>query len=132
MGYYQYLEECSIFIPSVRRRELYQSLTGLVCPDDLSDEHLIGAFSEISSWIPEFNDNGDIVYLRFVGEKASLEDEVVLKAIKPHVRDLSYIGMRGEDGDMWRWYFVGGKCYELHATIVWDFSNMKLWLDTWG
>ena len=117
MGYYQYLEECSIFIAKEHLEEVCKRLGGLTVSGALMDH----------GWEPGFNDNGDIVYLSFIGEKASDEDEeIVLKAIAPYVRELSYIGMRGEDGDMWRWYFVGGKCYELYATIVWNTDKMKL------
>jgi len=124
MGYYQYLEECSIFIAKEHLDEIYKRLGDANYPTD--EEPTISDALMEHGWEPGFNDKGDIVYLGFIGEKASDEDEeVVLKAIAPYVGELSYIGMRGEDGDMWRWYFVGGKCYELHAKIVWDTAEMK-------
>lgn len=61
----------------------------------------------------------DIIKIYFDGEK--LGDEYVLFcAIAPYVKSGSYIEMRGEDNDNWRWAFQDGKCMEIRPTVSWD------------
>ena len=57
--------------------------------------------------------------LYFDGEKLG-SDYNLFCAIAPYVKDGSYIEMQGEDGEIWRWKFKDGNCYEVYPTIVWD------------
>ena len=86
-------------------------------------------------WVAEFNENGDIWHLYFRGDKSG-HDLDFFKVLAPFVRDESYIIMRGEDGEMWRWFFKDKTCIEQNAIITWssgleggiigDHSPMKL------
>ena len=69
-------------------------------------------------WEAETNPNGDIDAIYFGGEKQG-SDECLFRVISPFVKEGSYISMRGEDGEMWRWYFDGQKCIEQYGTVVW-------------
>ena len=69
-------------------------------------------------WVAEFNENGDIWHLYFRGDKSG-HDLDFFKVLAPFVRDESYIIMRGEDGEMWRWFFKDKTCIEQNAIITW-------------
>jgi len=69
-------------------------------------------------WTPAENEAGDIIDIRFDGEK--LGDEALLfDALAPFVREGSYIEMHGEDETWWRWWFHNGGCHEVTPTILW-------------
>src|SRR5690606_21320852 len=55
-------------------------------------------------WVPEREATGDIVGLRFRGERLG-DDRVLFEAIAPFVEPGSFIEMVGEDGAIWRWTF---------------------------
>lgn len=78
-------------------------------------EEALGAWR----WESYTNDNGDIDGLYFQGEKSG-QDEYLFLAIAPYVKDGSYIAMRGEDGDIWRWYFDGQTCIEQTGKVIWE------------
>jgi len=70
-------------------------------------------------WEVTLDESGDIVDIYFSGEKMG-DDEIFFKAIAPFVEPDSFIQMRGEGDDMWRWFFDGKNCIEKYATITWD------------
>lgn len=65
---------------------------------------------------------GDVTAICFDGEKLG-DDEIMFRAIAPHVEDGSYIVMRGEDNEVWRWLFRGGKCLEQGAVITYEWPE---------
>lgn len=70
-------------------------------------------------WNIDFDDEGNIADIFFDGEKLG-DDRVLLDTIAPFVKHNSFIQMRGEDNDMWRWVFRDGKCFEMSPRIIWD------------
>jgi hypothetical protein len=68
-------------------------------------------------WEACLSGEGDIIDLTFGGEKSG-QDEVILSTIARYVKDGSYICMRGEDGELWRWYFDGNRCVEQYGRVV--------------
>lgn len=84
----------------------------------LKSENLINALNEIR-WEPDTNDDGNIDYIEFNGEKIGDED-IFFNAIAPYVKDGSYIEMVGEDNYRWRWVFHDGMVEEKAAKIIWD------------
>ena len=70
---------------------------------------------------PEPSD-GDITGLTFEGEKLG-DDVHLFSAIAPYVEDGSYIRMRGEDNEVWRWLFKDGKCLEQGAIITFEWPE---------
>lgn len=71
-------------------------------------------------WYIHTNDIGDIESIYFEGQKLG-DDECLLKAIAPFVKDGSYIEMSGEDDALWRWVFKNGQLREAYAKITWDY-----------
>lgn len=70
-------------------------------------------------WDAHTDENGDITYLSFDGEKLG-EEELLFDVIAPYVKEGSYIVMQGEDNFTWRWYFDGKTYRDQAARIVWD------------
>ena len=68
--------------------------------------------------IEKLTNNHGYGNLYFDGEKLG-DDYEFFRTIAPYVEDDSYIEMRGEDGDMWRWVFEKGECKEIYPTIIW-------------
>lgn len=56
----------------------------------------------------------------FNGEKYSGDEVIILGAIAPYVENGSYIEMRGEDGEMWRWVFNNRNIEEKYPKIIWE------------
>ena len=61
-------------------------------------------------WSVHTDVNGDIDDIDFDAEKMG-DDEILFNAIALFVKDDSYINMRGEDGEGWKWYFKDGECH---------------------
>lgn len=70
-------------------------------------------------WEPSFDDEGNINHIDFIGEKMG-DDDVLFDAIAPYVKADSYITMRGEDGEVWRWVFRGFSCTEQYGTVIFE------------
>lgn len=71
----------------------------------LDAETLEEALEEIR-YNPIFNDNGDIINVKFIGEKYG-DEEIFFAALAPFVEKDSYISFEGENGDKWIWCFNG-------------------------
>jgi hypothetical protein len=70
----------------------------------------------------DIDKNGDIVHIRFTGEKLG-DDATLLEAIAPYVEHMSFIEMVGEDDHRWRWVFVWGELREETPIITWPYLN---------
>ncbi len=70
-------------------------------------------------YVPEMDDEGNIVDISFEGEKIGDEMEM-FKTIAPFVEEGSYIEMQGEDGAFWRWVFKNGQVKEVTPRVEWD------------
>ncbi|MDR1558699.1 MAG: hypothetical protein LBS84_03180 [Clostridiales bacterium] len=83
-------------------------------------EHAKAVATELRKRLYEafFDDNGNIDAIGFNGSNLS-DEECLWEQIAPMIEDGSFLEYRGEGGDIWRWVFHGGKCYELTATIIW-------------
>lgn len=67
----------------------------------------------------DFDDQGNIVGLNFFFEKSGQED-LLLGAVAPYVKDGSYIEFMGEDGFRWKWVFENGIMVEKKGRFVWE------------
>lgn len=67
-------------------------------------------------WETIINEDRDIIYLRFTGQKYGA-DEYLFQAIAKFVEPGSYIEMGGEDGAIWRWFFNGVTCIKQDGHI---------------
>ena len=72
----------------------------------LESVNIAEALEEIR-YIPEYNKNGDICNVQFIGEKYG-DEEIFFKALAPYVETGSYLCFEGEDGDTWKWVFNEG------------------------
>jgi hypothetical protein len=68
-------------------------------------------------WPVEEDDEGNVTSVYFDGEKAG-DDEHLLRAIAPFVKDGSWIEMQGEDEMTWKWKFIQGAMHEKRARII--------------
>lgn len=66
----------------------------------------------------QFNDDGDLIYLTYYSKIGG--EENFFKSIAPFVLDNSYIDWRGEDGELWRWYFSNGEMLIKNGRVVFD------------
>ena len=83
-------------------------------------------FKEVAQafrWDMDLDDNGDVYWIEFNGEKYGGDEMVFLNTIAPYVRKNSYIEIQGEDGERWQWYFDGETCEEHYADISYPTLN---------
>ena len=92
------------------------------CKFNVKSEHFGKVYKNLENhgYIPETDDDGNVIDLDFAGDKLSYEEDKMFQKIAPFVEDGSFIEMRGEDGAMWRWYFSDGQVREVQAKVVWD------------
>lgn len=88
------------------------------CEKLLNADSLSEALAECRYSIEE-DDNGNVFDIWFIGEKLGGDFNIFL-AIAPVVENGSYIEMRGEEGDLWRWVVNDGVCKEITPTIIWE------------
>lgn len=82
-----------------------------------------GMFDELG-WYICFDPQENIDTIEFHQEKMG-DEELWLREIAPFVEEGSYLQMRGEDGEMWRWVFYAKRFFTEDATVVWG-SDMLL------
>lgn len=70
-------------------------------------------------WEIEFDGNGNIGYVQFIGEKLGDED-IFFGTIAPYVESDSYIQVFDDDGETWRWCFEQGKMLIKQPKILLD------------
>jgi hypothetical protein len=63
-------------------------------------------------------DEGNIIGIYFNGEKWYDQHENFMNTVAPWVPDRSFIECRGEEGEMWKWFFMDGKCEEHQAFVT--------------
>ena len=73
--------------------------------------------AEAFRWDMWVDDAGDVYNIMFRGEKYGGDEMVFLNVLAPYVQKDSYIEMRGEEGELWKWYFDGETCKEHHANV---------------
>lgn len=73
----------------------------------LESKSLKDALIEIR-YKPKFNKSGDIMNVKFTGEKYGDED-IFFHALAPYVESGSYIDFEGEDEATWKWLFENGE-----------------------
>ena len=88
---------------------LKQQITNKHMGDDLAIATLFDAYR----WELDFDEENNISAIDFNGEKYWDDDNTLLKTIAPYVTDGSFIEMRGEDSEVWRWVYKN-KAIETH------------------
>lgn len=72
----------------------------------LESINLVEALEEIR-YVPQYNQNGDICNVEFIGQKYG-DEEIFFRALAPYVEAGSYLYFKGEDGNKWKWVFNDG------------------------
>ena len=88
----------------------------------VNEERALNAktFKEVTEafrWDTEEDKEGNVIHFSFTGQKYGGDELVFLNTIAPYVKKDSYIEMRGEEGELWKWYFDGETCKEHHAIV---------------
>lgn len=79
----------------------------------LESKTLEEALEEIR-YTPEYDSNGDICNVEFIGEKYG-DEKIFFNALAPYVEDESYIAFEGEDEVEWKWIFNDGKVEQIYT-----------------
>ena len=128
MGYYIYFRDCDFTIKKENKQKALEALKELfakrptlswVSQSDIKDKEAIEDALSECRWETECDESGDIVWIRFSGEKSG-DDGVIFDSIAPFVEKNSYIEMRGEENEIWRWIFDGEHCKEIYPTTTWE------------
>lgn len=90
-----------------------------IAPKDVSSAKNIVDLFKAWRWEIEFDNQADISYVQFIGEKLGDED-ILFQAIAPYVEDGSYIQVFDDDGRIWRWCFDEGRMLIKYAKLVFD------------
>lgn len=67
----------------------------------------------------ELDQDGSIIGVCFIGHKLSDEYEAFQQAA-PYILSGSYIEMRGDDGERWKWEFQNGVCKVVRTRQYWS------------
>ena len=65
-----------------------------------------------------YNENGDLIGLTYSSKTG--QEELFFEAMAPFIVKDSYINWRGEDNELWQWYFDGENMHIKHATISYE------------
>lgn len=140
MGYYMSQVEAVFSIPADKvdaAHKAVQALSGKETIEDSSGRHFRWVHNNFAAspdlqrimmewrWKLRFDLSGNAAEIYFNGEKAG-DDEILFDAIAPFVKDGSYIEMRGEDGECWRWVFDSGKCTVVKKSGVITADQLEL------
>ena len=93
---------------------LNQQITKKHMGDDLAISTLFDAYR----WELGFDEENNISAIYFNGEKYWDDDTTLLKTIAPYVADGSFIEMRGEDSEVWRWVYKNGVIETHYAELT--------------
>ena len=93
---------------------LKQQITNKHMGDDLAIATLFDAYR----WELDFDEENNISAIDFNGEKYWDDDNTLLKTIAPYVTDCSFIEMRGEDSEVWRWVYKNNAIETHYAELT--------------
>jgi hypothetical protein len=142
MGYYVSQEDAEFFISKDNFDRCLAAIKGLMGQEDkmtgeswsggvqtgrwfywVDTEKVLAAqtlIEALGAWQWEaVTSDGDIVDILFQGEKLGADDNL-FETIAPFVKCGSYIEMRGEEGELWRYFFKGGKMFHKEPIVSWD------------
>lgn len=129
MGYYIEMTESKFIIKKENFEKALKSLKAVFIPENmnccdyiggekyphfswvdtrtvLESTNLVEALEEIR-YVPQYNQNGDICNVEFIGQKYG-DEEIFFRALAPYVEAGSYLCFKGEDGNKWKWVFNHG------------------------
>jgi hypothetical protein len=132
MGYSIYQLKSEFFIPNHVQSDALFSIKNLIREFSTSGKHI--AFVETTEieqsefledallalrWIPEVNENGDIVGVEFSGEKLG-DDYQIFNSIAVYVKENSFLTFVGEDSKVSRWLFLNGEVTEQIGILTFE------------
>lgn len=135
MGYYVYISDTDFSIPKAHLEDAYTAM----CDINQFDQFKTGGGPKDKwfSWMrPNYPDvlstaeeilnelgfefsvdptTGDLI--SFTYDSKIGNEDIFFCAIAPFIKKGSYINWVGEDGEMWQWYFTGGRMQVRRAVI---------------
>lgn len=125
MGYTVRLEDSNFFIRKENFHKVVEIIHSIgggkqsfdwVDRSYLKTDNLLRIF-DCWRWEARMDGEGNISDLRFNGQ--SLGDDLLLfQYIAPYVLKGSFIQMRGEDSEIWRWFFDGENCNQMKPNYL--------------
>lgn len=130
MGYKMRQMDGSFYIPNNLLEDSLASLKGevrynntiwseYVSVQDLMDSKSLQDAMILLGWKLYQTEDGSVNGIHFSGESYQ-EDFRIFQALAPYARTHSWIIMKGESGDLWRWLIRDGKCVEQAAKIYFE------------
>ncbi len=118
MGYDMWQRDCQgFFIPHDKLADATEVLNKLDKAVKSFEDHLYDYGFET-----EFDKDGNVTGLYFVGEKL-WEQDTLLKELIPFVKEGAFIEFMGEDFTHWRWVFRKGELIEIEPDIIWHMEE---------
>lgn len=130
VGYHIWMEEGIFRIPKEKEAEALDHVKAAasllmlgkrhfswVDVDEIARARTMEEAMKAMRWAVGRNEDGEIDEIDFTGEKSGGDEAELLSLIAPFVPKGCYITMRGEEHEMWRWYFDGQECIEVDAEI---------------
>lgn len=75
---------------------------------------------EVCNWYTNYDDEGNCIDIEFIDGNYS-DDDLIFEVIAPYVEDDSYIEMRDETGERWRWVFKNNECRWVYPDYIWNY-----------
>jgi len=130
MGYRMRQMDGSFFIPKDQLVDSLESLrreisgnaavwSEYVNVEDFKKSETLEDAMNLLGWKTYQTEDGSLNGLHFFGEYYR-EDFRIFQALSPYARTHSWIIMKGESGDLWRWLIRDGKCIEQAAKIYFE------------
>lgn len=120
MGYCATLEDAKFFIAEENKYEAYRKLKKDLCDvDRVQKARCLENILEVYCFSPEIDKDDNICNIDFTGDKL-WDEEILFNLLAPFVKSGSYIEMRGEDGERWRWVFKNGEFKTITAKVIWE------------
>lgn len=82
--------------------------------DSVLKSKTLGEALEEIRYVPQYNNNGDICSVKFIGQKSGCE-KIFFNALAPYVESGSYIAFEGEDDYTWEWQFNDGNVEQIYT-----------------
>ena len=83
-----------------------------------TQEKIVEAFKDWG-WDVDFDEQGNIDYIEFVGINLH-EEDLLFSGIANTVENNSFISAIGEDNKIWKWLFDDGECIKKTGQIVYE------------
>lgn len=131
MGYHVWCKFANITIKTENQLEAFYAIKKFVSgqnhwgyKEEVLRRESLAEFLRDLGWVPEEDQDGNIVSLEFTKEKYS-DEYNLFKSIAPYIEDGGIIEMWGDDDFIWQWQFYGGEIEEVPGIVTFKSSRDK-------